>query len=355
MFQRLNSGAERSVTLRANIRAFEEVSFRTRSAAASPHRTIATTVLGREVALPVLLAPVGALRLQHPDGVLAAVEASTEVGTVCAISPAAGNTMEEIAIPAGGNLWYQVSTGMSGQPGAEKTIDQARQRGYAAIVVTVDSVLRPRAEPIRIDVRNAIEFAPDLVRHPRWTYQFVRDGMRVSVANTAIGAGPPSAGRSVCWDDFEWIVKRWAGPVVIKGVTTAEDARRAVDAGAAAIVVSNHGGLILDGATATLRALPEVLDAVGDRAEVLVDGGVRSGGDVVKALAMGARAVLIGRSYVMGLAVGGATGVRRILEILSEDIDRSLAFLGCATVQELTGSHVNVPWSQRGGVGQQLR
>lgn len=349
MFERLNRGADDSVTFTANRRAYGEVSFRPRAAAVREPRSTRTTVLGAELATPILLAPVGALRLQHPAGVLAAVAAAARFGTGCAISPAAGHSLEEIPVPPGSVLWYQITTALGGREAAERQVDLARSRGYHALVVTVDSGLRPKASPLRLDVRTATRLAPDLIRHPRWTWGFVRDGVRLSVANAALGSGAPPAARPLQWDDIDWIVDRWGGPVVVKGVLTAEDATQAVARGAAAVVVSNHGGLTLDGIGPTLPALPEVLDAVAGRAEVLLDGGIRSGADVAKALALGARAVLIGRAYVMGLAVGGAAGVYRVLEMLDADLNRALGFLGCAGVGDLGLEHVAIPaaWCNR--------
>jgi isopentenyl diphosphate isomerase/L-lactate dehydrogenase-like FMN-dependent dehydrogenase len=341
MFARLNGGADDSVTAQANVDAFARVWFRPRAAAAQPDRTTQTTVVGRSIDLPVILAPVGALRLQHPDGALAALAAAARAGTICAISPAAGHGLSDIDVPPGAAAWYQVTTALGGREVAERQMDEMAARGFHAAIVTVDSVLRPKAAPIRIRPRTVVEFGPDLVRHPKWTYGFVRDGMRLGVANKALGAAAPAGARPVQWDDFGWIRAAWDGPLVIKGIMIADDARRAVDAGADAIVVSNHGGLTLDGAAPTLRALPDIVDAVGGRAEVLLDGGVRSGRDAVKAVALGARAVLVGRPYVMGLAVGGEAGVSRILELLREDVDRSLAFLGCRCLSELGPTHVD--------------
>jgi isopentenyl diphosphate isomerase/L-lactate dehydrogenase-like FMN-dependent dehydrogenase len=343
MFDRLNRGVDDSTTFIANRRAFGEVSFRPRAAAVVPARSTRTTVLGAEVSTPVLLAPVGALRLQHPAGVRAAVAAAARFGTACAISPAAGHSLEEIPVPPGSVLWYQITTALGGREVAERQLDEARARGYQAVVVTVDSGLRPKAAPLRLDARTAVDLAPDLIRHPRWTWGFVRDGMRLSVASTALGAGQAPGARPIGWDDLDWIVRRWDGPVVVKGVLTGPDAKEAVARGAAAVVVSNHGGLTLDGIGATLPALPEVLGAVAGQAEVLLDGGIRTGMDVAKALALGARAVLVGRAYVMGLAVGGAAGVHRILEVLDGDLNRTLGFLGCAGVGDLGPGHVTAP------------
>jgi isopentenyl diphosphate isomerase/L-lactate dehydrogenase-like FMN-dependent dehydrogenase len=343
MFERLNRGVDDSVTFSANRRAFGEVSFRPRAAAIRQPRSTRTTVLGAELSTPVLLAPVGALRLQHPSGVRAAVAAAARFGTACAISPAAGHSLDEIPVPPGSVLWYQITTALGGRDVAARQLDQARALGYQAVVVTVDSGLPPKAAALRLDARTALNLAPDLIRHPRWTRGFVRDGMRLSVARTALGAAPAPGARPVRWDDLDWIAERWGGPVVVKGVLTAEDATEAVARGAAAVVVSNHGGLTLDGIGATLPALPEVLDAVAGRAEVLLDGGIRTGMDVAKALALGARAVLVGRAYVLGLAVGGAAGVHRVLEVLDGDLDRALGFLGCAGVEDLGPGHVTVP------------
>ena len=349
MFDRLNRGVDDSTTFIANRRAFGEVSFRPRAAAVVPARSTRTTVLGAEVSTPVLLAPVGALRLQHPAGVRAAVAAAARFGTACAISPAAGHSLEEILVPPGSVLWYQITTALGGREVAERQLDEARARGYQAVVVTVDSGLRPKAAPLRLDARTAVDLAPDLIRHPRWTWRFVRDGMRLSVASTALGVGQAPGARPIGWDDLDWVVRRWDGPVVVKGVLTGPDAKEAVARGAAAVVVSNHGGLTLDGIGATLPALPEVLGAVAGQAEVLLDGGIRTGMDVAKALALGARAVLVGRAYVMGLAVGGAAGVHRILEVLDADLNRTLGFLGCAGVGDLGPGHVTAPaaWFDR--------
>jgi isopentenyl diphosphate isomerase/L-lactate dehydrogenase-like FMN-dependent dehydrogenase len=343
MFERLNRGVDDSTTFSANRRAFGEVSFRPRAAAVRQPRSTRTTVLGAEISTPVLLAPVGALRLQHPAGVRAAVAAAARFGTACAISPAAGHSLEEIPVPPGSVLWYQITTALGGRDVAERQLKQARALGYQAVVVTVDSGLPPKAAPLRLDARTALDLAPDLIRHPRWASGFVRDGMRLSVARAALGAASAPGARPVRWEDLDWIVERWGGPVVVKGVLTAEDATEAVARGAAAVVVSNHGGLTLDGIGATLPALPEVLEAVAGRAEVLLDGGIRTGMDVAKALALGARAVLVGRAYVMGLAVGGAAGVHRVLEVLDGDLDRTLGFLGCAGVGDLGPGHVTVP------------
>jgi isopentenyl diphosphate isomerase/L-lactate dehydrogenase-like FMN-dependent dehydrogenase len=335
MYNRLNSGADEGVTAAANLAAFASVTFRPRAASVHPVRTTTTSVLEETISLPVLLAPVGALRLQHRDGVVAAISAATEIGTICAISPGSGHPISELAPPADSRLWYQVTTAIGGREAAERDIGTAKALGFKALVVTVDSGLRPKVLPIKLNLRSAIEFAPDLLQHPRWTVGFIKDGMRISVANAALGASQAgSDARPVQWSDLTWIRDAWPGPVIVKGILTGDDARRSIDGGASAIIVSNHGGLTLDGVPASLSALPEVLDAIQGRVEVLLDG--------VKAVALGARATLIGRAYVMGLAVDGAAGIKRVLEIIQDDIQRALAFLGCSSVLELTPDHVNV-------------
>jgi isopentenyl diphosphate isomerase/L-lactate dehydrogenase-like FMN-dependent dehydrogenase len=229
-------------------------------------------------------------------------------------------------------------------------------------VVTIDTAIVGNRErdtrngvvlPLQVDARMATHFAPQVLVRPAWLARFVRDGMRLDFPNAALlgpGGTPlpkdqaPKAvlSRPPTWADIGWIRERWRGPLIVKGLVTGDDARRAVDAGADAVVVSNHGGRQLDGAPATLRALPEVVAAVGGDVEVLVDGGVRRGADVVKAVALGARAVLIGRAYIYGLAVRGAAGVADVLRILRTDMDRTLRLLGCPSVKDLDRSWIDV-------------
>jgi L-lactate dehydrogenase (cytochrome) len=197
----------------------------------------------------------------------------------------------------------------------------------------------------------ALPYVWQFLARPRWLAAFLADGGLMKFPNVVLPDGPmpyADVGTAlsesvVCWDDLRWLREVWGGPIVIKGVHTADDARRAVDAGAAALVVSNHGGRQLDGVAATLRVLPEVVAAVGDRIEVLMDGGIRRGSDVAKALCLGARAVLVGRAYAYGLGAGGEAGVTRAIEILRADLERTLKLLGCPSVRDLDGSYVDVP------------
>jgi isopentenyl diphosphate isomerase/L-lactate dehydrogenase-like FMN-dependent dehydrogenase len=343
------AGIDREISLRNNCAAFDEIGFRPRAAVPSSTREQSTTVLGTPVSMPVLLAPVGALRLVHPDGVLAAARAASAAGTICVRSMVAGHSATETADSATGPLWQQLYL-HQGRPSAEQLIAEAKQRGYRALVVTVDSAAeRSRySEPMHLSLKNAVRYTPELIQRPRWSARFIRDGMRLNVVNDVKGFGERSKIKIASWDDFGWIREAWQGPLVIKGIVTGEDALRALDVGADALVVSNHGAFMLDCAPATVRALPEVLEAVNGAAEVLLDSGVRLGSDVVKAVAMGARAVLVGRPFVMGLAVAGEAGVRHMIELFRYEIDRTLGMMGCPSLTALDGTYVQVPpaWTE---------
>jgi L-lactate dehydrogenase (cytochrome) len=242
-------------------------------------------------------------------------------------------------------------------------IERARVAGFSALVVTIDTPVSGIRER---DYRNGmkelisggplakIPYLPQILSRPGWVIAYLLDGGLPGLPNVVIpGKGPMPlvdinaalAESTPTWADLRWIREIWKGPIVVKGVLTADDARRAVDEGVAAISVSNHGGRQLDGVPASLRALPEVVEAVKGRVEVLMDGGIRRGTDIVKALCMGARAVLCGRAYAYGLAAAGEAGVDRAIEILRTDLERTLRLLGCASVGELDGSYVNVPKS----------
>jgi L-lactate dehydrogenase (cytochrome) len=306
VFDYLDGGAEGEVTLRENCRAFEEVTFRPRHAVALSDCDLRTRVLGFDLALPFLLAPVGYSRLMHPGG--------------------------EVA-------------------------------GFAGLVVTIDtpvSGIRERdyrngmKELISGSVLEKLPFLPQVLSRPGWLVSFLRDGGLPALPNVVIpGKGPMPlvdinaalASSAVTWADLRWIRDCWRGPIVIKGVLIGDDARRAIDAGAAAISVSNHGGRQLDGVPASLRALPEVVAAVNGQVEVWMDGGIRRGTDIVKAMCLGARAVLCGRAYAYGLAAAGEAGIARAIEILRADLDRTLRLLGCPSTAALDRSYVNVPKS----------
>jgi isopentenyl diphosphate isomerase/L-lactate dehydrogenase-like FMN-dependent dehydrogenase len=339
LFENMMFGVGRGVTSRWNTEAYDQIAFRPRAAMSFDQRQLRTTVLGTEISMPLFLDPVGAIRLVHPDGACAAARAAHSADTLCAVSMVAGHGVAEVAQASSGPLWQQLYL-TRGREAAEQVIQEAADCGYKALVITVDCPVPPKPPvPITVSLASALRFAPDIATHPGWATGFFLDGLQLGAANEAMAPRT----RAAVWSDLEWIRPAWRGPLVVKGVVTADDARRAVDGGADCVVISNHGGLALDGAPATLPALPGVVEAVGSQAEVLIDGGIRQGSDVIKALALGARAVMIGRPYVAGLAIGGEAGVRQTLEMFRHQIDTALAMVGCDDVHALDPSYVTVP------------
>jgi len=364
VFDYLDGGAEGEVTLRENRRAFEEVTLRPRQAVVVPQCDVRTRVLGFDLSLPLLLAPVGYSRLMHPGGEVAAARAAGATGTAYILSTISGHRMEDVRAASSGPVLYQLYI-IGGRTAAEGMIERARAAGFSALVVTVDTPVSGMRER---DYRNGmrelmggslfakIPFLPQLLVRPGWLVNFLLDGGMPALPNVVIpgqGAMPlmdvkqALANAAVAWEDLRWIRELWRGPIVIKGIITAEDACRAADEGAEAIVVSNHGGRQLDCVPATLRVLPDIVAAVKGRVEILMDVGVRRGSDIVKAVCLGARAVLCGRAYAYGLAVAGEAGVSRAIEILRTDLDRTLHLLGCPSTAALDRSYVNVPASWR--------
>jgi L-lactate dehydrogenase (cytochrome) len=295
----------------------------------------------------------------HPGGEVVAARAAGEAGTGYILSTISGHKLENVRAASNGPVWYQLYL-VGGRATAEGAIERARRAGFSALVITVDTPIAGQRER---DSRNGIKellsgsvvdklpYLPNLMMHPRWLAAFLKDGGLPKLENVVVpGKGPMElldvgaalAESTVTWADLRWIRQLWPGPIVVKGVLSGEDARRAADEGAAAVVVSNHGGRQLDSVSATLRALPEVLSAVGNRVEVLLDGGVRRGSDAVKALCLGARAVLVGRAYAYGLGAGGHAGVTRAIDILRGGVERTMRLLGCRSVQELNGSYVEI-------------
>ena len=362
VFDYLDGGAEGEVTLRENCRAFEDVTFRPRHAVAYANCELCTRVLGFDLSLPFLLAPVGYSRLMHPGGEVVAARAAGAAGTAYILSTISGHKLEDVKAGSIGPVFYQLYL-MGGRGAAEAVIDRARVAGFSALVVTIDTPVSGMRER---DFRNGMKelvsggllakvpFIPELLSHPGWLISFLRDGGLPGLPNVVIpGQGPMTlvdigaalASAAVTWADLGWIREHWGGPIVVKGVLTGDDARRSVDEGAAAVVVSNHGGRQLDCVPASLRALPEVVKAVNGQVEVLMDGGIRRGTDVVKAICLGARAVLCGRAYAYGLAAAGEAGVERAIEILRTDVERTLRLLGCPSIAALERSYVNVPKS----------
>jgi isopentenyl diphosphate isomerase/L-lactate dehydrogenase-like FMN-dependent dehydrogenase len=357
VFDYLDGGAEGEVTLLENCRAFEAIAFRPRNAVTSGSCDLSTRVLGHDLSFPAMLAPIGYSRLMHPGGEVAAVRAAGQAGTGYILSTISGHRLENVKEASKGPVWYQLYV-VGGRDAAEAGIDRARRAGFCALVITVDT---PVAGMRERDLRNGmkellgssiiakIPYLPQILAHPAWLTSFLLDGGVPKLQNIVIPGRAPMrlldvtsalANAVVTWNDFRWIREAWPHPIVVKGVLTADDAKRAVDEGAAAVVVSNHGGRQLDCVPASLRALPEVVAGVNGQAEVLMDGGVRRGTDIVKAICLGARAVLIGRAYAYGLAAAGQEGVTRALEILRADVERTLRLLGCPSVAGLSPSYL---------------
>lgn len=364
VFDYLDGGAEGEFTLRENCRAFEDLTFRPRHAVSVPSCDLRVRVLGLDLSLPFILAPVGYSRLMDPQGEIAAARCAGAAGTAYILSTISGHRLEDVKAASVGPVCYQLYL-MGGRAAAEATIVRARAAGYSALVVTIDTAVSGMRER---DWRNGmkelmsgslfskIPYLPQVLTRPRWLVRFLLDGGVPDLPNVVIpGQGPMPmtdvaaalASSTVTWEDLRWIRELWPAPIVVKGVLTAEDARRAVDEGASAIVVSNHGGRQLDCVPASLEVLPEIVSAVNGQIDVLMDGGVRRGTDVIKAICLGARAVLIGRAYAYGLAAGGPAGVTRAIDILRAEIDRALKLLGCASISALDRSYVNLERKRR--------
>lgn len=360
VFDYLDGGADGEVTLRENCRAFEAITFRPRQAVKIEQLELRTSVLGQEISFPLMLAPVGYSRMMHPGGEVVASRAAGEAGTGYILSTISGHKLEKVKAATSTFAWYQLFL-VGGREAAEGAIERARNAGFSALVVTVDTAVGGLRER---DHRNGmnellssnhfarIPFVPQILARPGWLISFLLDGGLPKLENIVIpGKGPlplidvsSSLSKSaVSWEDLRWIRQSWTGPIVVKGILTSDDARRSIGEGAAAIVVSNHGGRQLDCVSPTIRALPEIIAAVNGQAEVMMDGGVRRGSDVVKALCLGARAVLVGRAYAYGLAAAGYAGVKRALEILRADVERTMRLLGCASVHELNPSYLDLP------------
>jgi L-lactate dehydrogenase (cytochrome) len=358
VFDYVDGGAEDEITLRENRRAFEEITFRPRHAVAFPECDFRTRVLGCDLSLPFLLAPVGYTRVIHREGEAAAARVAGHFGTGYILSTISGYPLEEVKAASSGPVFYQLYM-MGGRDVAEAALERARKAGFAGLFVTIDTAVAGMRER---DYRNGmkellgpsllgkIRHSPQVLTHPRWLASFFFDGGVRPLPNVVVpGRGPMPlidvgaalALSTISWDDLRWIHQVWRGPVIIKGVLTGEDALRAVDEGAAAVVVSNHGGRQLDGVSATLRVLPEILTAVNGQIEVLMDGGIRRGSDIIKAICLGAKAVLCGRAYAYGLAAAGEAGITRAVEILRADLERTLRLLGCPSVSQLDPSFIS--------------
>jgi pre-mycofactocin synthase len=354
----LIAGSEHGVTVRDNVAAFSELGFAPHIAGLPAQRDQATTVMGQPVSLPVIISPTG-VQAVHPEGELAVARAAASRGTVMSLSSFASKPVEDV-VKANPQTFFQTYW-VGTRDDMEKHVERSRAAGAVGLILTLDWTFSNGRDwgspfiPEQLDLKTMLRFAPEVLQRPRWLLDFARTARLpdLTVPNVTPLGQPPltffgAYGQWMqsplpTWDDVAWLREQWGGPFMLKGVTRVDDAKRAIDAGATALSVSNHGGNDLDGTPATIRALPAVAEAVGGQAEVLLDGGVRRGSDVVKALALGARAVLIGRAYLWGLAANGQAGVENVLDILRGGIDSALLGLGRASIHELSPADVIIP------------
>ncbi len=369
LFDYIDGGAEDEVTMHGNIGAFRETTFRPRLALEPGEPLVSTSLFGTPLSIPVLLAPCGLVRFMHPEGAAAVARAAAAIGTVPVLSTVAGSSLEEFAASAPGPKWFQLYS-PGGRDQADGLVARAQHAGYTGLVITLDTpALGHRERDVRHGVTQPFQFTParagrlaaQVALRPRWLAGMARAELRARAAST--GARPAPGARAgvdpaveaptarlvamgaspFTWDDVRAIRAQWTGPLAVKGVLSPDDACRAVEAGSDVVIVSNHGGRQLDGAPPTLRVLPGIVDALGGSATVVLDSGVRRGGDVVKALAAGADAVMIGRAYLYGLAACGEAGVRRVLEILRTEMVRTMSLLGCRSVSDLDRTWLEPP------------
>jgi heme/flavin dehydrogenase (mycofactocin system) len=354
----LVAGAERGLTLEDNVNAFSELGFRPHIADLPRQRVQATTVLGQNISFPVVISPTG-VQAVNPDGEVAVARAAAAAGTAIGLSSFASKPIEDVAA-ANPSVFFQMYW-VGGKDRILQRVERARTAGAKGLIVTLDWTFAHRRDwgspaiPERLDFRSMLKFAPEGITRPRWLLDFAKSGRLPDLtapnlappgepAPTFFGAYGEWMGTPLpTWDDVKWLRDEWGGPFMVKGIMHPDDARRAVDIGATAISVSNHGGNNLDGTPASIRALPAVVDAVGDQLEVLLDGGIRRGSDVVKALALGARAVMIGRAYLWGMAAAGERGVANVLEILRSGIDEALLGLGRESIHDLVREDLIIP------------
>ncbi|QKE83876.1 pre-mycofactocin synthase MftD [Arthrobacter sp. NEB 688] len=358
VYKALLAGSERGQTYEDNIAAFAELGFAPHVAGGSAERSLATRVMGMDLALPVIISPTG-VQAVHPEGEVAVARAAAARGTAVGLSSFGSSPIEDV-VAANDRTLFQIYWS-GGRDTMTERLERARSAGAQGVIATLDWTFSHGRDwgsptiPEALTPRAMLSFAPEVVRKPRWLLDFVRSGAlpdlttpnmapRGQKGPTFFGAygewmttPPPS------WEDIAWLRETWGGPFMVKGICRVDDARRAVDAGATAISVSTHGGNNLDGIPGAIRMLPGIADAVGDQVEVVLDSGIRRGGDVVKALALGAKAVMIGRAYLWGLAANGQAGVENVLDILSGGVSSALLGLGRGSVQELTRDDILVP------------
>jgi pre-mycofactocin synthase len=357
-YSSLVSASEKGVTVADNVAAFSELGFAPHVIGALEKRDLSTRVMGQDISLPVLISPTG-VQAVHPDGEVAVARAAAARGTAMGLSSFASKPIEEV-IAANPKVFFQVYW-LGDRDAIAARVERARAAGAVGLIVTTDWSFSHGRDwgspsiPEKMDLKTIVKMSPEVITKPRWFLQWAKTmhPPALSVPNQGARgeAGPPffqAYGEWMgtpppTWEDIAWLRELWGGPFMLKGVMRVDDAKRAVDAGVSAISVSNHGGNNLDGTPASIRALPAVAAAVGDEIEVLLDGGIRRGSDVVKAVALGARAVMIGRAYLWGLAAAGQAGVENVLDILRGGIDSALMGLGHFSIHDLGPDDILVP------------
>jgi L-lactate dehydrogenase (cytochrome) len=357
-YSSLISASEKGLTVSDNVEAFSELGFAPHVVGACEKRDLSTTVMGQDLSFPVMISPTG-VQAVDPDGEVAVARAAAARGTAMGLSSFASKPMEEV-IAANPKTFFQIYW-LGGRDAIAERVERARDAGAVGLIATTDWSFSHGRDwgsptiPERMDLKTMVKMMPEALTRPRWFLQWAKTmrppSLRVPNQGRRGEPGPPffqAYGEWMgtpppTWEDIAWLRELWGGPFMLKGVMRVDDAKRAVDAGVSAISVSNHGGNNLDSTPAAIRALPAVAEAVGEQVEVLLDGGIRRGSDVVKALALGARAVMIGRAYLWGLAAAGQPGVENVLDILRGGVDSALMGLGRASVHDLSSADVLIP------------
>lgn len=359
VFDYIDGGAEDEVTLRANSEAFRRIGFRPRVLRDVTDVDVESTLLGKPIPFPLVLAPTGFTRIAHSAGELAVARSAGRAGLPYALSTLGTRSIEDVAQTGPGRFWFQVYMWRDRGLVAE-LVDRARRAGFEALCLTVDTAVLGKRER---DMRRGFTLPPkigfstllDGLSHPSWTWQFLRSepitfanvtGANVGDGTTAVSLAD-YVGRqfdpSVSWDDVAWLRSIWDGPLVLKGIQTVEDARIASAEGVEAIALSNHGGRQIDTAPPIVELLPDVVQAVGDRVELICDGGVRRGSDIAKALALGAKACMMGRAYLYGLGAAGEAGVDHVIDLLASELRRTMALIGASAVDDLSPDLLSLP------------
>jgi L-lactate dehydrogenase (cytochrome)/glycolate oxidase len=358
VYAALLAGSEKGITVEDNIAAYGELGFAPHVAGAPASRDLSTTVMGQDISFPVFISPTG-VQAVHPDGEVAVARAAAARGTAMGLSSFASKPIEDV-VAANPRTFFQVYW-VGTRDEMLRRIGRARDAGAVGLIATLDwsfSHGRDWGSPVipeTLSVKAMTRFAPEALARPRWLYEFAKSGQLPDLTAPNMGekgqTGPTFFGAygawmqtpPPSWEDVAWLRAQWDGPFMLKGVTRLDDAARAVDAGVSAISVSNHGGNNLDGTPATIRVLQPIAESVGDQIEVLLDGGIRRGSDVVKAVALGARAVMIGRAYLWGLAANGQAGVENVLDLLRSGIESALLGLGHASIHDLSATDLVIP------------